>query len=159
MGDRAANLGQALRALWATPGIFPGPVSSVYLTEPVGFSSPHWFYNLVAIVRTSLSPWELVLRTLEIERQLGRVRKDGLKDRVVDIDILFYGEEVIRGSWLEVPHPRLHQRAFVLVPLCELVPEWRHPLLGHTVQELLEGLPEGSRVYRLGPLVAEVPGR
>ena len=110
-------------------------------------------------MRTSLSPWELVLRTLEIERQLGRVRKDGLKDRVVDIDILFYGEEVIRGSWLEIPHPRLHQRAFVLVPLCELVPEWRHPLLGHTVQELLEGLPEGSRVYRLGPLVAEVPGR
>jgi len=146
-------LKRALDLLFTTPGIFPHRVSSVYLTKPVGFSSNNWFYNLVVSVWTSLSTWELMLRGLEIEIRLGRVRGRGLADRVVDLDLLFYDEAVIEGKWVQVPHPRLHERAFVLVPLSEIAPDLKHPLLGQTVRELLLGLEADQKVFCLGSLI------
>jgi len=126
-------------------------ISSVYLTEPQGFSSENWFYNLVVAVETVLSPWELVLKGLFIEIARGRVRKGPVSDRPLDIDLLLYGEAIIAGSWVRVPHPRLHERAFVLAPLVEIAPHLRHPLLGRSVSELLNTLPPGPRIHRLGP--------
>ncbi len=148
----------ALTSLLEIPGVFLREVSAVYLTEPVGFSSENWFYNLVVAVETALSPWELVARGLEIELGLGRVREGGLSDRVVDIDLLLYGESVLQGRWVQVPHPRLHERAFVLAPLCELAPDLRHPTLGRTMCELLRELSPGPEVRRLGRLSLPIAG-
>ncbi|MBX6423002.1 2-amino-4-hydroxy-6-hydroxymethyldihydropteridine diphosphokinase [Thermosulfurimonas sp. F29] len=159
LGDRAGNLHRALEYLSATPGVRLGRVSSLYLTEPVGFSSPNWFYNLVVTVETSLSAWELVSRGLEIELRLGRRRGRECGDRVLDIDLLFYGDLILREEWVQVPHPRLHERAFVLAPLCEIAPDLRHPVFGKTVRELWENLENRERVVRMGSLTGVLPKR
>jgi 2-amino-4-hydroxy-6-hydroxymethyldihydropteridine diphosphokinase len=114
-------------------------VSSLYQSEPWGFSSCELFLNQVLELTTQLGPNELLQVLLEIESSMGRTRAAGLiTSRPIDIDILFYNDQVVVLPQLEIPHPRLHLRRFTLLPLAELAPEMIHPLFAQTVAQLLE---------------------
>lgn len=113
--------------------------SAVYETEPWGFESEDIFWNQVLELETSLSPEEILKQTQQIEMELGRIRnKRQYVSRLIDIDILFYGDQIIRQKNLIVPHPRLQERRFTLVPLCEIAPQLMHPVLQKTMKQLLE---------------------
>ena len=117
--------------------------SSAYFTEPWGFEAEEWFLNELLVVETDLEPDDLMDALLEIERELGRVRypeKKGYSSRTADLDILYYGDRIIRTEKVTVPHPRLHLRRFALEPLCELVPDFLHPEFNLSQKQLLEKL-------------------
>jgi 2-amino-4-hydroxy-6-hydroxymethyldihydropteridine diphosphokinase len=120
--------------------------SPLYVTEPVGTESRSWFLNGVVEAETSLLPLQLLHTLLKIERELGRRRITPHGPRTIDLDILFYGTNVIRGRELEVPHPRLAERRFVLVPLAQIAPEFRHPTLHKSIAQLLAETPDRSKV-------------
>jgi 2-amino-4-hydroxy-6-hydroxymethyldihydropteridine diphosphokinase len=143
LGDRERNLESAIGKL-AAPDLRIRRVSSVYETAPVDTDDPRWFLNLVVEAETDLFPMQLLWRAGKIEHSLGRVRTVVNGPRTIDIDILLYGGAVIRSSSLEVPHPRMTQRRFVLAPLAELAPGLRHPVTRKTIQELLDAAPEQS---------------
>lgn len=140
VGNRTQNLETALAKL-AEAGLRLGRVSSVYETEPVGFTAQHWFYNLVVEAETELFPMQLLSRVARIERELGRVRTVRNGPRTIDIDILLYGRAVVRSLKLEIPHPRMAERRFVLAPLAELASDLRHPVTHQTMRALLEDAP------------------
>jgi len=145
--DRAAYLLEGLSRLSRLPKTRLLRLSSLYETEPLGPPQP-LYLNLVAELETDLPPRDLLKAMLAIERALGRERKERYGPRTLDLDLLLYGDWVLEEEGLTVPHPRLHERAFVLVPLCDLIPEARHPLLGKTFAELLAALaPSGVRPY------------
>jgi len=123
-------------------------VSSVYETEPWGFREQPAFLNQVLQAETDLSPLRLLRFLKRIEKQLGRTKTFRYGPRLIDIDILFYDQSVINTRKLQVPHPRLPERAFVLVPLAEIAPKWVHPFLGQSVQELLQACPDKESVRR-----------
>jgi 2-amino-4-hydroxy-6-hydroxymethyldihydropteridine diphosphokinase len=151
VGDRQGALEQALSLLVCRPGIRLLRVSSLYETEPVE-AAGGWFFNAVAEVETSLGPHELVTALRQVEEACGRprLRKRG-EARVVDLDLLLYGSRIIAEPNLQVPHPRMHLRRFVLLPLTELDPGLMHPGLGTRVSDLLahlSQLPEVRMVAR-----------
>jgi 2-amino-4-hydroxy-6-hydroxymethyldihydropteridine diphosphokinase len=148
LGHREATLDEALRLL-DERGLGVRRVSSLYLTEPVGGPPQDWFVNAVAAGVTSLGAAELLEACLGVERALGRVRQARNGPRTLDLDLLLYGEATIERPGLVVPHPRLHERRFVLVPLAEIAPGLRHPRLGLTAAELRDRCPDPSRVVRL----------
>ena len=139
LGDRSAHLLLGLSALSRLPQTHLLRLSPVYETEPVGPPQPPYL-NLVVELETELSPRALLGEMLSIERAQGRERRERWGPRTLDLDLLLYGDLVLKEEDLEVPHPRLHQRAFVLVPLLDLLPEGRHPLLGQSFRELLASL-------------------
>ena len=141
LGDREANLRAALGRL------DPARVSPIYETEPVDYQDQPWFLNLVAELETALAPLELLAHTQAIERDLGRVRAVPKGPRCIDIDILLFGDLVMRTASLEIPHPRLAARRFVLQPLADLVPNLRHPSTQLTVREMLAGLADTVVVH------------
>lgn len=148
LGDRENNL---LRTLLELIKLGPLERSSWYETEPVDMPGAPFFLNGVVRLWTDLSISELPRVLQEIEKKLGRERPESKekKPRPIDIDILFYDHEVVSLPELIVPHPRLHERAFVLVPLAELTPELVHPTLGLTVQEMLNRVGiKGVRMWR-----------
>jgi len=112
--------------------------SSIYETEPWGFTNKNNFLNQVLLVETSLNPYELLKVLKAIETKLGRIRKtQRYSPRCIDIDILFYNDEVYFSDDLVIPHPRLHDRMFTLVPLNEIAPDYLHPILKKTIRELV----------------------
>ena len=140
IGDRESHLQAALERLPAA-GVTVRRISPFYETEPVDYTGQRWFLNCVAEGETELLPMQLLSRTGRIERELGRVRTIPKGPRTIDIDILLYGASVIRAPRLEVPHPRLSERRFVLAPLADLAPDLRHPVTGRTVRQMLEAAP------------------
>ncbi|MDP3919778.1 MAG: 2-amino-4-hydroxy-6-hydroxymethyldihydropteridine diphosphokinase [Candidatus Omnitrophota bacterium] len=141
LGDRRENLDAARRELELTPQIKDLRSSPVYETEPVGGPPQGKFLNAVWEFETSLEPPVLFELTQSIESQLGRSRQEKNCPRTIDLDVLFYEKECLQGPLLTVPHPRLHERRFVLEPLHDLAPDWVHPIIGKTVQAMLEELP------------------
>jgi 2-amino-4-hydroxy-6-hydroxymethyldihydropteridine diphosphokinase len=139
VGERGENIARAIAAL-AGFGVRVVKRSALYETEPVEMREPEWFLNCVVEAQTDLPPRELMRALLEIERSLGRERTASVTQklpRIIDLDILFYGSEVIREAGLEIPHPRMAERRFVLVPLAEIAPGVMHPVLKKTVREVL----------------------
>jgi 2-amino-4-hydroxy-6-hydroxymethyldihydropteridine diphosphokinase len=155
LGDRAGNLLLAARGLMEA-GFTVCKLSAVYETEPFGVenSGEHAKYlNMAAEIRLhSVSPSQMLARMLRIEYLLGRRDKNLKKPRTVDLDLLIYGKVQMDTPFLTVPHPRLHLRRFVLVPLNELAPYLVHPTLNKTVQELLQTVKDNSKVERWNPL-------
>ncbi len=129
-------------------------VSSLYETEPVmdgAVPGPGWFLNGVVRLETDITPKSLLDVCREIERALGRDDDHRNGPRTLDLDLLFYDDRIINEPGLSVPHPRLHRRRFVLAPLAELAPDWRHPRLNTTIEELLHELDDRAAVQRLDP--------
>ena len=148
VGDRGENLRLAVERL-VPAGVRVLRVSPVYETEPVDYANQRWFLNLVVEAETELFPMQLLARTGSIERDLGRVRTVEKGPRTIDIDILFYGRSVVKTERLEIPHPRVAERRFVLAPLADLAPDLRHPVTHRSVREMLEAAPsQAVRVHR-----------
>lgn len=142
LGKREENLKHALHLLHERVGDVVA-CSSFYTTEPVGFESPHLFLNAAALLECSKPVMEVLLLTQQIEKDMGRKRKStdgGYADRIIDIDLLFYGGALCHTPQLTLPHPHLHERRFVLEPLAEIVPDYIHPVLHESYRELLHKL-------------------
>lgn len=157
VGDPETQLAQALALLGRDLSI--EAVSSVYLTDPVGGppDQPHYL-NLVCTASTAVDPFGVLALARRVERRLGRVRHRRNEPRTIDIDILAYDDLVITSPELTIPHPRLHERAFVIVPLAEVAPGWRHPLLGLSPTDMLKGAAPVRGVARRGPPPVVRPG-
>jgi 2-amino-4-hydroxy-6-hydroxymethyldihydropteridine diphosphokinase len=148
LGDRAAHIEQALARL-AEENVRIIRRSSFYQTEPVGFQAQGWFLNIAAEAETELMPRQLLRVIRQIERELGRKRIVRSGPRTIDIDILLFGANIVNAAELEIPHPRMTERRFVLVPMAEIAPALRHPVLRLTMVELLAGTKDRSQVRRI----------
>ena len=124
--------------------------SSLYRTAPWGYSEQNDFLNQVVIIETNLAPHELLTKTIEIEVELGRLRKIVNGPRTIDIDILFYNDLEVITNDLIIPHPRLHLRKFTLIPLNEIIPDYTHPTLNKTIAQLLTECGDDLSVYEKG---------
>jgi len=153
LGDREANIRQALQFLEQLPETTIVRGSSLYDTEPVGVSDQPNFLNGVVQIETHLAPRQLLWNLMLIERRLGRVRTQPWGPRVIDLDLLLYGDEVVDEDDLQVPHPLMTQRSFVMVPLVEIEPLLVHPVTNQTMLSILQRLgadplvKHGSRLW------------
>lgn len=138
LGDRGENLYQAISNIEERIGKVIA-TSAFYVTEPVGFESANQFLNAVCLVKTKLQPLEVLQETQAIEKDMGRTGKSVNKsytDRIIDIDLLLFDREIFESPNLILPHPHLHERPFVLLPLAEIAGEYIHPVLGKSINEL-----------------------
>jgi 2-amino-4-hydroxy-6-hydroxymethyldihydropteridine diphosphokinase len=148
LGDRQHYLRSAIKALQMTEGITVVQESPVFETAAVGYTNQPDFLNMALHIKTTLTPEKLLERALAVETELGRVREIKWGPRTIDIDVLFYGRLIINTETLIVPHPFLHERAFVLLPLRDIAPDWVHPLLRITVHEMAEQVSGKEGVHR-----------
>jgi 2-amino-4-hydroxy-6-hydroxymethyldihydropteridine diphosphokinase len=154
LGDKRAHLQRALDSIAASCRLLE--VSSLYRTEPVGFKNQDWFLNCAAKVATELGPRPLLELLQSIERQLGRGERIKNGPRTIDLDILLYGGLVVEENGLVIPHPRMHERLFVLAPLREIAASLVHPRSGKTIEQLAASLrnAEHVEVYDTKPQVS-----
>ncbi|MBR4137305.1 MAG: 2-amino-4-hydroxy-6-hydroxymethyldihydropteridine diphosphokinase [Bacteroidales bacterium] len=148
LGDRELLVNQACKMLEERCGEIVAK-SRLYESEPWGFQAEHWFLNQVVEIRTSLSPDVLMQTLLTIEKELGRDRSmphQGYVSRPMDIDILYYGKDIIDTEMVTAPHPRLHQRRFTLLPLCDIAPDFVHPLLKKSNLQLLDECQDNGKI-------------
>ena len=145
LGNKIRNLARAARLLGEC-GMEVLAASSIYLTEPVDNRNQPWFANQALEVRSSLDPQALLGLAKSVEKKMKRVPTIAKGPRTIDIDILLAGDDILDTPDLVLPHPRLAQRNFVLVPLCEIAPETRHPVLGKTIRELALSCSDSARV-------------
>lgn len=146
IGDRKANLQQARKAIAAFATI--KTQSSLYETAAWGYTDQAPFLNQVLAIQTRFSPLNLLKKLKKIEAELGREESFRWGPRLIDLDILFYGQDLVKLPTLTIPHENLHNRAFVLVPLAEIAPNFIHPVFKKSVQALLEALPEPHGVEK-----------
>lgn len=149
VGDKAGNCRLAIEALKQAPGVLRVRGSSLYRTDPVGYTQQEEFVNCAAEIETGLSPQELLVLCKGIEQRLGRVRTFHWGPRVIDLDILLYEQAVIDDGDLQIPHPAMSSRRFVLAPLAELAPEMFHPVYGKTAAQMLNECDDNSGVIPL----------
>lgn len=151
-GDRLSAIQQAVSFLSNDNSIEVAATSSFYETEPWGKKNQSWFVNAVIAIRTNLSPVELLRVCQDIETKLGRNRENEIRwgERSMDIDILFYDDLVISNEILTIPHKYVHERAFALVPMLEIKPNYIHPVLNKTILELHEELNDPEDVFLYG---------
>jgi deoxyguanosine kinase len=153
LGDRSAQLRKAIQLIGARAGQII-KTSKVYDTEPWGNTAQDSFFNQAILIQTELSPHALMQVLLGIEQDMGRERRERWGARIIDIDLIFYADDIVEEEGLSIPHPRMSFRNFVLAPLAELVPEWRHPVLNKTVLALLQSSTDPLRVV---PIAERLP--
>ena len=149
LGDKRSHLSETVKALNKLGKV--SSVSSIYQTPAWGFESED-FYNISLILETELNSDSLLKNVLQLELEIGRIRdKDikGYQARVIDIDIVFFNNEIINTTNLIVPHPRMHQRLFVLVPTEEILPDYKHPILNKKLSELIELCEDDSEISKV----------
>lgn len=150
LGDARANIASAVEKLSFLGSV--EAISSLYTTEPVGFADQPWFLNVAVTLKTDILLEELLQRTKGIEKAMGRTASVRNGPRLIDVDILLYGDAVAATAALTVPHPWMHERRFVLEPLAEIAPEAIHPLFKKTVAELCAECRDPHVVRKLGTL-------
>jgi len=147
LGDRQAQLREAIRRLEPLGRVIS--VSSFYETEPVEVTDQPWFLNCAVALETNDAPQQLMAEILDIEKQMGRKRVQNKGPRSIDLDILLFEDRVIESPGLNIPHPAMQERRFVLEPLAEIAPAAWHPVLRKNVRELLDALPVGPAVRKI----------
>lgn len=152
MGDRFNLIQNAVNLFSLSDSCDIIRTSALYETEPWGYKEQDWFLNVVVEMKTSLSPDELLAKSQEIERFLGRDRTAEVRwgERIIDADIIFYGKEIINTEKLTIPHKHMHKRAFVLVPMLELIPDFVHPVMNKTITQIYDELEEVEDVFLYG---------
>ena len=150
LGNPYENCIKAVEAIREQPFCKMKALSPFYRTEPVGVEGQNWFINTVLSINTSLSPAETIDMMLSIERKMGRTRS-GIRweSRIIDLDILLFGNEIINDKKLNVPHPRMHTRRFVMAPMTDIAPELIHPVLGKSMADILSDIPLSEQAIRL----------
>lgn len=149
IGDKKRNLEHALCMVQKTVGEILN-ISSVYETEPWGFESKNWFYNAVFTLNSLLEPQILLNKLLKIEKDMGRIRiVEGYADRCIDLDILLCEGYTFFSEKLILPHPKMHERLFVLLPLYEIMPNWVHPILKKDLKEMISLCRDNSKIKRI----------
>ena len=146
VGEKAHNCRKGIEAIHKSEDCVVEAQSPLYETEPVYLEGQDWFVNGVARIRTHLDPSPLLERLKIIEHDMGR-QPGGVRfgPRILDLDILFYDDLILQGAGLQIPHPKLHERRFVLQPLCDVGPDVVHPVFGQTIQSLLSELKDGGK--------------
>ena len=150
LGDPFENCIRAVEAVGENPFCEIKALSPFYKTQPVGIEGENWFINAVVSVNTNLSPAELIEMLLDIEKEMGRTRS-GVRweSRIIDLDVLLIGNEIINDKNLTVPHPRMHTRRFVMAPMTDIAPELIHPLQGKSMADILREIPLIEQEVRL----------
>jgi 2-amino-4-hydroxy-6-hydroxymethyldihydropteridine diphosphokinase len=150
LGRKAFNCREAIERMGLIPGFRIVAESGLFRTEPIGVHDQDWYVNGVVSVETDLLPRPLLETLLAVEAAMGRERKEKWAARLIDLDILLYGQDVVDEADLKIPHPLMHLRRFVMVPMNRLAPQLVHPILRRTMAELLAGLPEeGQAVFEI----------
>jgi len=137
LGEKVENCRRAIEAIGSDARNRVVGCSRLFRTEPVGKKDQEWFINGVAAVETAMSPRELLEFLLSVEKKMGRNRIERWGPRIIDLDILFFGDRVLNEKGLQIPHPRLHERRFVMVPLKDIAPDLVHPIFQRTVSQIL----------------------